>query len=195
MGDGAVSYLVPFIGLTAATLVFFDAGRRTASSVSGLVVMLGLYLGSLLLVDYLPGSSQREARSNLPRVRSLVANDVTLRRSFDGHFYSDVEVEGTPVRFVVDTGATVVILTRDDARKIGLDPDALDYSGRARTANGEVRMAPVTLKEMTLSGVTMNNVRAAVNGGRLDTSLLGMSFLRRFDGVEMRDNRMVLRTR
>lgn len=195
MGDGAVSYLVPFIGLTAATLVFFDAGRRTISSVSGLVVMLGLYLGSLLLVDYLPGSSQREARSNLPRVRSLVANDVTLRRSFDGHFYSDVEVEGTPVRFVVDTGATVVILTRDDARKIGLDPDALDYSGRARTANGEVRMAPVTLKEMTLSGVTMNNVRAAVNGGRLDTSLLGMSFLRRFDGVEMRDNRMVLRTR
>lgn len=195
MGDEAASYLVPFIGLTAATLIFFDAGRRTSSTVSGLVVMLGLFLGSLVLVDYLPGSDRRDARSNLPRVRSLVADDVTLRRSFDGHFYSDVEVDGTPVRFVVDTGATIVILTRDDARKIGLDPDALDYSGRARTANGEVRMAPVTLEQMTLSGVTMTNVRAAVNGGRLDTSLLGMSFLRRFDGVEMRDNRMVLRTR
>jgi len=195
MGDGAASYLVPFIGLTAATLIFFDAGRRTSSTVSGLVVMLGLFLGSLMLVDYLPGSDQRDARSPLPRVRSLVADDVTLRRSFDGHFYSDVEVDGTPVRFVVDTGATIVILTRDDARKIGLDPDALEYSGRARTANGEVRMAPVTLEQMTLSGVTMTNVRAAVNGGRLDTSLLGMSFLRRFDGVEMRDNRMVLRTR
>ncbi|MSU89873.1 TIGR02281 family clan AA aspartic protease [Rhodobacteraceae bacterium 2CG4] len=195
MGDAGATYLIPFTALLAAALLFYDAGRRFAATVSGLIVMLGLYLGALLAVDNLAGRDVTDARSSLPRVRSLVATDVTLRRAFDGHFYSEVEVNGAPVRFVVDTGATVVILSREDARRIGLDPDALDYTGRARTANGEVRMAPVTLDEMTLAGVTMRNVRAAVNGGALDTSLLGMSFLRLFEGVEMRDNRMVFRAR
>lgn len=193
LGDG--TYIVPFLALLAATLVFFDAGRRFIATLSGCIVILALFLGALVMNDYLPGTQVAAARDGKPQVRSFVANDVELRRSFDGHFYSDVAVNGAKVRFVVDSGATVVILTREDARKVGLDPDSLSYSGRARTANGEVKMAPVTLDEMTLEGVTMRNVRAAVNGGKLDTSLLGMSFLRRLESIEMSGNKMVLKSR
>lgn len=195
MSLGDETYIVPFLALLAATLVFYDAGRRFIATVSGCIVILALFLGALMVNDYLPGADFAASNGKQPQVRSFVANDVELRRSFDGHFYSDVSVNGAKVRFVVDSGATVVILTQEDARKIGLDPDSLSYTGRARTANGEVRMAPVTLDEMTLEGVTMRNVRAAVNGGRLDTSLLGMSFLRRLDSIEMKGNKMVLKNR
>ena len=99
-------------------------------------------------------------------------------RAFDGHYYLTLDLNGVPVDFVVDTGATDMVLTRADAARIGLDPDALAYTGVAGTANGQVRTARVRLDEVSLGGILDRNLPASVNEGVMDTSLLGMSYLR-----------------
>ncbi|MBF9059127.1 TIGR02281 family clan AA aspartic protease [Rhodobacterales bacterium HKCCSP123] len=117
---------------------------------------------------------------------------VVVPMQHDGHFYLTLEVNGTPVRFVVDTGATEMVLSAEDAMRVGLSPEALVFSGRAFTANGTVETAPVMLQTVALGGVVDEGVRAVVNSGDLGESLLGMSYLRRFDRIEISGGQLVL---
>ena len=117
---------------------------------------------------------------------------VEVPRSFDGHYYLTLHLNGIPVDFVVDTGATDMVLTRGDAARIGLDPGALAYTGIAGTANGQVRTARVRLDEVSLGGIVDRNVSASVNEGTMDTSLLGMTYLQRFERLEISNGRLVL---
>jgi aspartyl protease family protein len=117
---------------------------------------------------------------------------VEVPRAPDGHFYLTLDVNGQPLRFVVDTGATGVVLNREDAARAGLHPEDLVFLGRAMTANGEVRTAPVRLDRMTLGGFTETDLPAWVNEGELETSLLGMTYLDRWNRIEITSDRMVL---
>ena len=117
---------------------------------------------------------------------------ITARRQMDGHYYLTLEVNQVPVRFVVDTGATSIVLTQDDATRAGLDMESLAFLGRANTANGTVRTAPVRLEQVAFGPVQDQNVRAIVNEGELDTSLLGMSYLQGFGKIEIEGDRLRL---
>ncbi|KPQ16682.1 MAG: aspartyl protease family protein [Rhodobacteraceae bacterium HLUCCO18] len=117
---------------------------------------------------------------------------VEVPRSADGHYYLTMEVNGAPIRFVVDTGATELVLSRADAERAGIDTGGLIYSGRAFTANGMVETAPVTLDRIALGKATDTGVRAVVNGAEMQGSLLGMSYLQRFDRLEISGGRLVL---
>src|SRR5579885_3070322 len=108
-----------------------------------------------------------------------------------GEVILDAVVNGAPVRFLVDTGASLVTLTTGDARAAGLDPRQLVFNARASTANGEVAMAPVTLREVRLGQLVIANVPAAVIAN-LRISLLGMSFLSRLQGYEMRGGKLTV---
>ncbi|WP_369932485.1 TIGR02281 family clan AA aspartic protease [Rhodovulum sp. 12E13] len=110
---------------------------------------------------------------------------VVVPRSADGHYRMVLEVNGTPVRFVVDTGATDIVLSADDARRVGLDPSELAFVGAARTANGMVSTARVWLDEVRLGGIADTGVPAVVNGGEMTGSLLGMTYLDRFSEVRI----------
>lgn len=118
---------------------------------------------------------------------------VELRRGSDGHFHATVEVNGTPVRFMIDTGASDIVLSRRDAERAGLGPARLDYDRRALTANGPVATARVVLDEVRLGSFADLDVPASVSAGTLDVSLLGMSYLDRFAGIEIAGDRMRLR--
>lgn len=120
------------------------------------------------------------------------AGRVEVPRAPDGHFYLTVTVNDTPLRFVVDTGASEVVLTRADARRVGINPDTLSYTGAARTANGEVNTAPVRLAQVSIGPLQDRNVRAWVNGGEMDTSLLGMTYLQRFEKLEISRDTLIL---
>lgn len=109
-----------------------------------------------------------------------------------GDFLVRGDVNGVPVLFVVDTGESDVVLSRADARRIGLDPDGLDYNRRYQTANGPVFGASVRLGRVALGGVAIDDVRASVTDGGLQTSLLGMSFLNRLGGFSVRDGVLTL---
>ena len=108
-----------------------------------------------------------------------------------GHVVLDAAVNGAPVRMLVDTGASLVTLSPADARAAGIDPAGLVFSGYVNTANGTARMAPVTLREVRIDQLSIYDVPGAVLEN-LNASLLGMSFLRRLQGYEMRDGKLTI---
>lgn len=132
-------------------------------------------------------------RHDLPR-QSVIASEgrIVVPRSRDGHYYLTLRINDTPVRFVVDTGASDIVLSHSDAERVGLDLADLAYVGRARTANGEVRTAPVRLDTIEAGSIADRNVPAWVNSGDMDDSLLGMSYLQRWDSIEIRRGELVL---
>ncbi|RED13296.1 retropepsin-like aspartic protease family protein [Pontivivens insulae] len=123
---------------------------------------------------------------------SIGTGKIEIRRRFDGHYHADALVNGVPVDFIVDTGASSIVLSQQDAERIGIPMDRLDFSGRARTANGEVRLASVRLGEIRIGDVVDQNLPAVVNGGEVHTSLLGLEYLDRFDSVSLNGSIMVL---
>jgi aspartyl protease family protein len=96
-------------------------------------------------------------------------------------------VNGTPVRFLLDTGATLVALSPADARAAGINLTASRFTGRSNTAHGEARVAPVTLRQLRLDQLTIDEVPAVVMEDEMPISLLGMSFLNRLGGYSIRD--------
>jgi aspartyl protease family protein len=131
-------------------------------------------------------------QSVLPRQQVGIGGRIEVPISRDGHFYLIAELNGVPVRFAVDTGASEIVLSARDATRIGLDPSRLAYIGRARTANGVVETAPVRIDRFVLGELRDDNVPAVVNRGEMDGSLLGMSYLARFSRMEITPNRLVL---
>jgi aspartyl protease family protein len=127
-----------------------------------------------------------------PRQTAMADGSIAMPRGPGGHYFVEIGVNDTPVRFVVDTGASHVVLSERDARRVGIDPATLTYSGIASTANGIVRTAPVTLDRMTLGGITDGPVQAVINGGAMEESLLGMSYLGLYDRIEISNDTMVL---
>ena len=119
--------------------------------------------------------------------------EVRLERSGDSHFYADTEVDGRSVRMMVDSGASIVALTRRDAQAIGIDVDRLPVSGTARTAGGDVPMRRVILDRVEIDGLAVRGVEAAVVDADMGVSLLGQSFLAKLDAVNVEGDRMTLR--
>ena len=115
-----------------------------------------------------------------------------IARSADGHYWAIAEVDGAPVRFLVDTGASTVALTPGDAQRLGLDTAALRYDQPVFTAAGKERAAAVTLSHVTIAGVRVDGVKAMVMKEGLAASLLGMSYLGRLSRIEATPKALVL---
>lgn len=120
------------------------------------------------------------------------AGRIEVPRGPDGHYYLTLTINDTPVDFVVDTGATGMVLTQADANRIGLPRDEMIFFSEAMTANGPVRTAPVRLEDVALGPFEDSNVRALVNEGEMHVSLLGMTYLNRFARMEFNDGRLIL---
>ena len=110
-----------------------------------------------------------------------------------GHYYLTAEIGGRDIDFLVDTGATLVALTSEDAESIGFPIHQLEYSGRTNTANGQIRTARLLIEEISIDGNSVRNVQGSVSDAPLHISLLGMSFLRKLSGFEVRDDKLILR--
>jgi aspartyl protease family protein len=132
-------------------------------------------------------------RSLIPRQSVFAdAGRVELPRQPDGHYLAQMVINGAPVTFVVDTGASAMVLTQEDAARVGLKQEDLAFVSEAMTANGSVRTAPVWLDSVVLGPFEDNGLRAFVNGGAMDRSLLGMSYLQRFDRLEISGGWLIL---
>jgi aspartyl protease family protein len=131
-------------------------------------------------------------RDIAPQQAVIGDSRIEIPRGRDGHYSLTLLVNGTPVDFVVDTGATDMVLSQRDAERAGLDPATLSYIGTAQTANGMVRTAPVRLNTVALGDIVDNDVRAVVNEGELDGSLLGMTYLHLYSKIEIADGQMIL---
>ncbi|MHA1108511.1 MAG: retropepsin-like aspartic protease family protein [Alphaproteobacteria bacterium] len=119
--------------------------------------------------------------------------EINFRAAADGQFRIRATVDGTKVRFLFDTGASRVVLSPSDAERIGFDLSRLSFSQRFHTANGTGMGAPVRLRELRIGPIVQRNVAASVNRAEMDTSLLGMNFLRRLSRYEVRNGTLTLR--
>jgi len=148
-----------------------------------------IFLGAIAVVGL-----WQDIRQTVRPTQSVVSDSrVELPRAPDGHYYVTAEVNGTPLRFVVDTGASQIVLSRRDAARAGIGTESLVYTGRAQTANGTVRTAPVRLERVSIGPIADRDVRAVVNEGAMTGSLLGMDYLRRFSSVEITGGKLVLK--
>jgi aspartyl protease family protein len=119
--------------------------------------------------------------------------DLEIAADESGHFQTEAEINGSRVDVLVDTGATLVALTYDDARRAGVHLSPSDFTHEVRTANGVAKVAPIDLSSISIGDITVRNVRGAVTEpGKLHKTLLGMSFLSRLSRVEMREQALVL---
>ena len=138
------------------------------------------------------GATPASSTSSTSETPSGWSNAVQLDREMDGHFYANVEINGTRIRALVDTGASGIALSRDDARRAGIGISIGMPEVVGEGASGEVRGERVTLDRVTLGSETAENMTAVVlDSGNL--TLLGQSFLSHFDSVEIQGDKMILR--
>ncbi len=123
------------------------------------------------------------------------ANTMVFSESRDGDFAVIGSVNGQTVEFMVDTGASDIVLTPDDAQRAGIDVSSLHFVRGIETANGIGSGAPVTLSTLEIGPVKLFNVPVSVNGTKMHNSLLGMAFLKRMKSFEMKGQKLYLRWR
>tara|TARA_R110002124_G_scaffold105164_3_gene255911 strand:- start:47124 stop:47816 length:693 start_codon:yes stop_codon:yes gene_type:complete len=131
-------------------------------------------LGDRLMGELLPHRAQETA-----------AGDVVIRAGDHGHFVAEARVNGVAIRFLVDTGASEVVLSPRDAMRLGFDLKSLSFNRIYQTANGTVTGAPVRLDDIRIGPIVVTDVRASVNGAEMKRSLLGMTFLGRLGGYRV----------
>ena len=118
---------------------------------------------------------------------------IIIPKEIDGHFHLTLTINDRPIDFLVDTGASDIVLTRKDAARVGFDPNRLDYWGMANTANGTVRLATIRLETVRLGEFIDKNIRASVNKAPMEKSLLGMRYLSKFSAIEISNDQMILK--
>ncbi|MFV1439672.1 TIGR02281 family clan AA aspartic protease [Phaeobacter sp. JH18-32] len=181
-------YLVLLL-VAVGSWVFVQNRQGLGKTVQQLAIWAFIFLG--VIAGY---GLWEDIRSTVQPQQVVMRDEgrVDVPRARDGHYYLTVDVNEVPVRFLVDTGASAVVLNDEDARRVGIDPESLAYLGRARTANGEVRTALATVKSMSLGGITDRDITLSVNEGQMDQSLLGMDYLQRWSSIEIRNGSLIL---
>jgi aspartyl protease family protein len=117
---------------------------------------------------------------------------LVLQAGPHGHFIVDAAVNGKTITFLVDTGASAIYLTPEDAKRLGWPPQRLTFSERYSSAAGEVRAAPVTLRSLRVGQLELFDLPASVGEQPSEISLLGMTFLKHLDSYQVRGDRLIL---
>lgn len=197
---GRMIMLLPLVALFSAGI--FASRRHMSESLRYLSwwVLIGLALvtGYLYRGD-LQGVGDRLTAGLMPG-RAVISQtsdgsaEVILHKSRGAHFNANVAVNGLDINMLVDTGASSIALSYEDAMRIGIDPSTLRFSQTILTANGEARGAPVRLSQVAIGPIIRTDVRAIVSEeGRLGQSLLGMTFLGTLSSLTIQTDELRLR--
>lgn len=194
---------VVFLGLIGTTLAAsILAGRqRIGSLLQQIALWVAIILALVVGYEYrfeLQEMASRVSSGVVPGAPVSATDDngrqtVSITRN-RRHFATQAEVNGTPLRFIIDTGASSVVLTHEAAERIGIDMDGLTFRVPVMTANGMASAAPIRLDEMRVGGIVRGDISALVaEEGQLFENLLGMNFLDTLSGFEVTGNRLILR--
>ena len=193
---GSLAYKLALLVFLGGTLITMFRERFTQAITAAL---LWVVVGLALIVGYsyrfeLSGIVERVRAELMPGTAISRGRNVEIARTNTGDFAITAQINGARVPMVLDTGASSVVLTRDDAKAAGLPLEVLNYTVSIDTANGRTRAAPVTLDRIAIGGLVERSVEALVaQPGQLHTSLLGMSFLNRLQSWEVSGDRLQLR--
>ncbi|MGK6315015.1 TIGR02281 family clan AA aspartic protease [Neorhizobium sp. DT-125] len=198
---GQIIYLLPIAGLLSVGILAGrrgNAGQVLRNIAIWLLIALGL-VAAYLYRDDARNVGARMVAGLLPGTAVVVTtsegrNEVIIHKTRGSHFQTNVRIEGKALPMLVDTGASTVVLSYDDARAIGIDPQDLNYTVSVMTANGRAMAAPVRLEEVAIGPIVRRGIRAMVaEDGQLEESLLGMSFLSTLGSLQMQTDELRLR--
>ncbi|MFT4162923.1 TIGR02281 family clan AA aspartic protease [Shinella sp.] len=165
-------------------------GESLRQAAIWLVIIMALATGYLYRFD-LQEVGNRLTAGLIPGRAVVTTNAggeqiLVIHKGVSGHFEADVSIDGISMRMLVDTGASSVVLSYEDAMRLGINPDNLVFSIDVSTANGRALAAPVTLRQIAIGPILRGTIRGMVTEqGRLDQSLLGMSFLETLGSIEI----------
>jgi aspartyl protease family protein len=160
---------------------------------------LSIWLLTILLGTYLYGSNQELIKRASEVLRGtlmpgtaipLADNSYAFKKALDGHFHIIANINNVPIEFLVDTGASDVTLSMEDALKAGIDPATLNYTKTYNTANGQIKGAEVQVN-VAIETVVFPNFTVTVNSATMDKSLMGMALLSKFD-IKLDENDLTL---
>jgi len=182
----ALGEAVTWLALGTSTVVLFFYFDEIKTSIQ---VTLNLPTATAQAAMELGSAPSKPARR-----QTSSGGTVELRAGSYGQFRARADINGSNTKVLVDTGASSVALTDEDAHDAGIYPDASDYTVRIQTANGIGKAAPVIIDAITIGDITVHNVRALVNEpGTLHVTLLGMTFLNKLRGVDINSGKMTLK--
>jgi aspartyl protease family protein len=192
MKDDKLMYAVYLSALAALFIVRF-AGQSSKLQMKNfkLFIVWGtLFLALLLAYSFGSEIKTRLGRELFPSHPTVMGQDLVVKRDISGHFNIMATVNGHPTMFMIDTGATGVLLARDDAAKAGLEPQNLEYIYEAETANGKTFIAK-SHANLTIGNTELEDVRVGVSQHDGD-SLLGMEVLKRFSTIKVEGDELYL---
>jgi len=193
---GSLSYKILILVFLGAALLTMFRERFTQAIFAAL---LWVVVGLLLVIGYsyrfeLSDVADRVLAELIPGHVISHGRSVEVARTSAGDFDLTAQINGARLPMVLDTGASSVVLTHDDAKAAGLPLEVLNYTVNIDTANGRTRAAPVTIDRIAIGGLEERSVEALVmQPGQLRTSLLGMSFLNRLQSWQVNGDRLILR--
>ncbi len=188
--DIAALIQLSLIGLMLSSSVLYLHRKNPSNTLKNIVLWLVIgfvcFVGYALKDSLLPAlvSGHAEKRSG---------GTLAIRAAADGHFYMQATVNGQPVRFLVDTGASNISLPQKTAERIGIATNTLAFTQAVETANGQTFAAPIILDTLEIGGHVFKQVPAAVNQGALNTPLLGIRFLSNTSSIEIRDDELIIK--
>ncbi len=197
--EGTLIHLVSLTTLFSYFLLILFSKRMPLTRVlRDLLIWFGIILAALMVYSYREEASSIWHRvfGNLFPTKGKILDEKTIvfEASEDGHFFVEGVANGIRLRFMVDTGASRVVLTRRDARLLGFEEEDLIFNLPSSTAGGMVFSAPLTLKSLFVGPIHLEDVPAAVGGEGLDQSLLGMSFLERLSSYRVEGGQLILKS-
>ncbi len=202
LGSDQFAYIL-YMGIWAALIGSAVLTRKESlgQSLRQLVIWIGIFL--VVMVGYTYRYEMQDVASNLTgglipgspisSVNKEGLAQITLIRDANGNFNARGAIDGISVTFLVDTGASSVVLSNADARRVGIDTTSLSYSIPVSTANGMTSSAKTTLGSLSIGNIIQRPIRVMVaREGDLEGSLLGMNFINRLHSFEIRGERMIL---
>ena len=196
LGDAYLWRLVAILAMVSSGLLFIrDINLKTATR----NILLWVGVAGVLMIGF---TYQDELRGMALRLRSDLIpgsavgtgnHELTISESDGGSYFVYGAINGTPVRFLIDTGASEIVLSPADAQRAGIDLDRLTFDRPYESANGIGRGARSTLSSLTVGPLNFADVDVSVNGAAMSSSLLGMTFLKRLKSFQFGDRKLVLR--
>ncbi len=179
-----------YLGLLLAAVAGWGLSEYRGRMGQGLRAFLAW---GLIIVGLMAGYGLwQDIRQDVIPAQMVQDGAVEIPRAMDGHYHVTLTIGGQPMEFMVDTGASGVVLSKADAEALGFDLSELVFAGQSQTANGIVRTARIRLEDVELGPFHDASIGAFVNEGEMDGSLLGMDYLGRYS-IEITGDRMVLR--
>lgn len=196
--ENAPSIIISIVVLTmliAGIISRKDIALRQVFKYCILWLILGLFVIALYSYRFEFSDFKQRMMSSINPSKPILDKEnkqIIIKISDDGHYYLQALVNGQKITFMIDTGASSVAISQDDAKTIGIDTKKLNYNQRYQTANGISFGASVNLESIDIDGYKISNVKASVTPNLVGASLFGMSALKKFSSYQFSQDTLTL---